>query len=479
MLGDQITEDAALANIRQYLIFTVVFVLALGLGGCKSLTGHQGKTVIFISIDSLRADHLGCYGYDKPTSPRLDALAAQGIRFDNAYSTSPWTLPSHASMFTGLYVETHGINRARSKLRSDATTLAGVLNDNGYNTVAVVCAPLLSKRYTLTRGFDIYDAELIQDNFIKARRVKVADKVTEKALNYIDQHNGQDLFLFLHYWDPHYDYNPAKKYINIFDPDYQGKINGLRIRNRKDLVPGMNPRDLQHIVALYDGEIRYTDDGLGRLLDGLEQRGMLDKNTIIVITADHGEEFLEHGQTGHTKTCYEELVKVPLIFYAPKSKPYASVIQEPASTIDIFPTLLDLLDIRRSNDITLQGLSLASLMMDGTPLASREIMAETRRGEFKREGRTGYWRAVLNDERMKLHEFKMKEDTEYSLFDLAADPHEQENLINQRQRTVEVMKQQLSLMRKRNRILKRKLKLGREGELDENLKETLKGLGYL
>ena len=429
--------------------------------------------MILITIDSLRADHLGCYGYGPPTSPALDAFAREGVLFRHAYAASPWTLPSHASLFTGLYEDTHGIGEENVALKKSAPTLAARLAGAGYRTGAVVCAPLLRRVFGLDAGFEDYDTELIAKTFVQARLVKVGPSVTKKALDWLDHGDGRPFFLFLHYWDVHYDYNPPKEYADLFDPGYEGKIDGIDIYNRTDIVPGMDPRDLAHLKALYDGEIRYTDDALGALLEGLKKRG-LDKTTMVWITADHGGK-------GHTTTCYEELVRVPLLAQIPWIEPARSVMDAPASLVDLFPTILDLLEVP-AGKTDLQGRSLAPLIKSGREPAPRYLMAQTRRGRIDGEGKGGtsfLWTSFLGPDRLKLHQlWRGPGKTEYLLFDIKSDPEERHDLVPKQGTTTERLARLLLQRRKEHLDKKRTLDLSAPRELDPELSRTLRGLGY-
>ena len=466
------------AGFGAVLLLILTVVCALTGVNCR-LMNRERRNVILISIDTLRADHVGCYGYDKPTTPRIDALAAEGIVFRNAYATSPWTLPSHTSMFTGLYADAHGMNDGKSVLAKKATTLASIMKNHGFWTGAIVCAPYLDKHYGLTHGFDVYDNDLVHPKVKNPRAIKVADDVTDKALAYIDRHKRKNIFLFLHYWDPHHPYNPAKEYVDLFDPDYTGQIKGFNIRLRKDMVPGMNPRDLEHIVALYDGEIRYTDDGIGRLLDGLARRG-LDKNTMIVITSDHGEEFLEHGGRAHLAMCWEELIRVPMIFYVPWLTPHAKAFDELVSLVDLFPTILDFNDIGRS-DYRVQGRSLAWLIQRGTPLEDRNLYAETRFGNLTpmRHDPRGIWSVLIDPERMKFHSFVRPREQINFLFDLTVDPGERENLVNLRRETMAELNRQLKKQQSIHQHLRDELNWTKRRKASRKIRNKLKNLGYI
>ncbi|MHA1568213.1 MAG: sulfatase [Alphaproteobacteria bacterium] len=469
------------AFIRVVIIIALVAlaVACVTAFSCSSANQYKGRNVILISVDTLRADHVGCYGYDKPTTPRIDALAEQGMIFKNTYATSPWTLPSHTSMLTGLFTDVHGLNTTKSVLKEKAPTLAKLLHKVGYRTMAVVCAPFLDRHYGLYRGFDVYDTDLVHPKVKNPKRIKVADDVTDKALRYIDQAGDEPFFLFLHYWDPHHPYNPQKKYIKMFDPDYEGKIKGFRIRRRKDMVKGMDPRDLQHILALYDGEIRYTDDGLGRLFDGLTERGLMDK-TLIVLTADHGEEFLEHGGRAHLSQCWDVIVKVPMIWHVPWIERHAPTFNDLASLVDITPTILDLVGIERG-ELTLQGRSLAYLMQHGTALEERELHAETIYGHLHphRQDPTGVWTVMITPQNYKYHQFKRRDETLEFLFDLNEDPGEQNDLAKLREETLQECNSQLKKMQQINNQMRHALKFSKKKKPSKKVSKKLKSLGYI
>ena len=479
MISKKRTRGRQIKIAEKIIPALVPFVLIFFTACSDKAERRPVRNVLVVSIDSLRADHVGCYGYPKPTTPAMDEFAAGNLRFENSYSSSPWTLPTHASMFTGLTPTAHGATKFKSSLRPGAKTLASVLKKNGLKTVAVVCAPLLQKRYGLHNGFDIYDTDLIPPEYEEALLSKVAGKVTDKALKYFDENSNNPFFLFLHYWDPHYDYNPPKEYADIFDPDYEGSINGQNIRYRKDMTPDMNPRDLRHIVSLYDAEIRYTDDQIKRLLAGLAGRG-LDSNTMVIITSDHGEEFLEHGWKGHTNTCYEESIKVPLMMKIPWVNPALSVSKEYVGTIDIFPTILDALNVKNEG-LIFQGLSLMSTITQDKKLPRSYLTAETRYGHTAPPlTKVGPWKALITPDRHKFHDYGKKSKGYRSLlFDLDEDPGEQADLSEKRPELSGQYHKTLSDEFARQKQLSQKIKLSENKKLDKKTKEVLQGLGYV
>jgi arylsulfatase A-like enzyme len=301
--------------------------------------------VLLISIDSLRADHLGSYGYRRDTSPAIDALAREGVLFEHAISSAPWTVPAHMTLLTGLPPEVHGVTSVREKLSPDATSLAEVLQAAGYDTAAFVSGPTVMAQYGFDQGFASYD-----ESMVERRQQHLGESVTSPGLTELV--NGwlhrwraagarAPFFVFLHYWDVHYDYVPPAEYARRFDPDYAGDLDVRRFEGNPRLKASMDPRDLQHLIALYDAEIRFTDDHLARVVATLRALGVLD-DTIVVVTADHGEEFFDHGQKGHAKTLYDEVLRVPLIVRYPRRVTFGQRVAAQVRLMDVAPTLLGL-----------------------------------------------------------------------------------------------------------------------------------------
>lgn len=302
------------------------------LSGCGELP--RPPNLVLIVVDTLRADALGCYGNPCGATPELDALAARGIQFRTCVSQAPWTLPAVASVLTGRFPSAHGANRLQSAVAPGVPLLPEAVASSGWATGAVVGSHFLQEKYGLHRGFAHHDATLVGDESSVA-----SDGITRAAIDWIDTLGKRSFFLFLFYMDPHDAYvaQPGAKL-----PDYGGPVrSGHDIWELRERSDALGADDLQYLRALYGGEVLATDRAIGRLVDRLQESGRLD-DTIFLITADHGEEFLEHGWIGHTRNLHNSLLDVPLLICAPKRVP-AELRTDPAMLVDLLPTVLQLL----------------------------------------------------------------------------------------------------------------------------------------
>jgi arylsulfatase A-like enzyme len=315
--------------------------------------------VLLISLDTLRADHLGAWGYDRPTSPFLDELARFGVRFDQAFSHSPKTAPSHMSVFTGVYPRHHGAHFAYNTTpptafaaRSDLATLPEVMREAGYRTAAWTGGGQVSRTAGFARGFDHY-----KQNFAALNTKKMG-----KIFKWFEGNADQPCFIFLHTYQIHDPYLPPPPYNEIFTSDsYEGWVIGDKLellsyieasdyeRLHRAFWRKTGPRpdpaivdeaDLQHLRGLYDGNIRFADDVLHGFFQNLANVGLLT-NTLVIVFSDHGEEFLEHGGFLHEKL-YRETLHVPLIFFWPAGLPQGLVVDTQVPLMDLTPTLLEL-----------------------------------------------------------------------------------------------------------------------------------------
>lgn len=402
----------------------------------ESVVGSSPRrpNVLLVSIDSLRADHVHSYGYPKPTTPAIDSLARDGALFRTVVSSSSWTLPAHMTLLTAMAPEQHGVTRAWSRLSPDAVTLAEVLRDAGYATAGFVSGPTVRALYGFDQGFDVYDDRTaMQANRRLAHLGITAPKLVPIVEHWLEQWAGQSprrpFFVFLHLWDVHYDYAPPPPYDAMFDPDYAGGVTANDYERNGQVHAGMDRRDLEHVVALYDGEIRFTDDWLDVVLRRLRSLEVLDE-TVVVVTSDHGDEFFEHGRKGHAKELFDETVLVPLVVRFPPRVPGRRIVDRQVRLMDVAPTILGLVDVPRPEGFGAAAPGVddpgrdLSAWISGTPpvYEVRDLLA------FSEAQTLGRKMDAVRSRHYKL--IRREEASERRLlFDLAADPGEQRNLV--------------------------------------------------
>ncbi len=331
-------------------------------------TGERPLNVIVVGIDTLRPDHLGCYGYERETSPNIDEFAAGGVLFENALSQAPWTAPSFATVFTSLYPSQHGSMDVNSRIRESVPTLATMLKQRGYATGAIINAPALKPEFGLSRGFDFYDMTPLD-----GRR---GDGTTRDALAWIDKVRGGPFFMFVHYFDPHIPYGPPAGYDDLFHKGYRGRIKNpfdiegfSKSRDRLfEEMKELTADDWAEIIDLYDGEIVYVDEAFGALMRGLKDRG-LTENTVVILLGDHGEEFFEHGGFEHGHTLYDELIHVPLIVSLPGRIGEGARVRNQVRLLDVTPTVFDLLGLEPPAHF--EGVSLVPYLTGGGSVERR------------------------------------------------------------------------------------------------------------
>jgi len=301
---------------------------------------------VLITIDTLRADNLGCYGYPAARTPNIDRFATTGVRFDQATTVSNNTLPSHAAMLLGKHPHDFGIPRKGYRLPGDPPTLTTILRSRGYRTAAFISATALESAVGLDRGFELFDEEFdVQEIDQHQRR---APATTRAVIEWLEARRGAPYFLWVHYFDPHYPYTPPGPYDELFYPEYEGPADGsipyvcgvAGVKGFPKLET--TPADLRQLVALYDGEIAFLDASLGEpfeVLDAPEHR----ERTLVILTADHGESLTEHEYYfDHGELTYQPSMNVPLIVRPPGPRPEGAPIgvPEPVQTIDVFTTAL-------------------------------------------------------------------------------------------------------------------------------------------
>ncbi|MCH2111555.1 MAG: sulfatase [Planctomycetes bacterium] len=421
---------------------------------------------LVLLVDTLRADRLGCYGYERNTSPVMDDLAASGTRFHAAYAQAPWTRPSVASLMTALYPPSHDILDDLDSLPPGLPTIAQVLHARGYSTAAFSANPQVSPVYGFDRGFETFGkmsssmlrqtavgriehmAKRFTFNVIlpmlsggKRNQAKVSDgalmddghghedslrtsqagSLNKRVYEWVRDYSGENpYFLYVQYIDPHTPYRPP---IDLVNEGGQAEVPLPQTLIQKDSAPyplesfpAADPEVLQGLNRLYDAEIAYTDQEMGKLLDKLKQKGMLE-NTIIVVTSDHGEELYDHEQWLHGQSLYDELVRVPLIVQGPGV--IQQVVQDPVELVDIFPTLSSLAGID-SLDFPIHGQSFAPVLEGGAVDPDQLVYSE----------RQGAWsiHAIRRGTQKLIRIDGPSGELHWLEFDLSKDPQEQINL---------------------------------------------------
>jgi arylsulfatase A-like enzyme len=404
------------------LALTGLAIGAFGLLGCEATEPSARpapRNVLLISLDTLRADHLGVYGYERNTSPRLDALASESLVFERTLAPAPNTPPSQMSMMTSLYPGRHGFTGKRDSLAPGVETLAGRLRDEGFATAGFVDAGFLRAMFGFARGFDSYDDE---GGGIAA--------IAPKALRWLDEHPDERFFLFVHCYDIHAPYFSPEPYDGMFhERPYSGDLvpTAQRIDEiwRNEIELGAS--DLQHLLDSYDEGIRYTDARVGELLDAMAARGRL-ADTLVIVTSDHGEEFGEHGSVSHWRLYFQPNLRIPLIVRPPGGEPEPLRVRTQAELVDVLPTVLDLVGATPLE--AAQGRSLAPAMR----AAREERTPPPPRDDLERAA-LAWWpdprqlprRSIVLDDHQLI--FDKAEPANDELYDLAADPLAQRDIV--------------------------------------------------
>ncbi len=317
------------------ITFLLILLLML-LAGCEKEGVSDKPNFILIILDATRPDHLGCYGYERPTSPTIDDLAAKGVRYEDAITQAPWTKASFAGMLTSLACFQHGITDWTSVLPDTFVLLPEVLAEGGYATACVINMVGMDGRFGMLRGF--------QHQSVAGKYDRNATATTDKVLELV-RTLPRPFFILAHYFDTHHPYNPPKEFVELITGDMTRvesctKSEGGSERKSQDLKK-LQSGKIAHDIVLYDACIRYVDTEIGRIIETLKQMGIYE-TTLLIVTADHGEAFGEHGTTGHGRTLYDEELKVPLILHLPLRFTKPTAVTGQVRLIDLAPSLLEL-----------------------------------------------------------------------------------------------------------------------------------------
>jgi arylsulfatase A-like enzyme len=449
-----------------------VLASAIALGCAREpIRLPSGAPIVIVVVDTLRADGLGVYGYERAVSQPLDAWAERGAVFERAFATAPWTLPSVGSLLTGRYPSSHGSGRGKvrvaggrskrvfTRLDDSVPRLPAILSAEGYATAAFVTNTFLRPGFGLAEGFDLYDQT--RNRYIGERR---ADVMVDRALAWIDGRDaGAPWLVLLHLLDPHQPYDPRPQEAGRFTAGYRGELeapigpdSGL-VRKVKRREIELDDADRAFVRGLYDEEVTFVAAEVARFVDGLAERGVLDRG-IVVLTADHGEEFFDHDAMEHGHTLYQELLSVPLLVWGHGVG--ASRHREPVSLVDLVPTILDATGIDRPEG--LDGVTLWPLLTGRGEPAARQLVAEN---------------SLYGDQRRAIVEWPYKlivnvENPDVALYDLDRDPAEIEDLAASKPELTERLAAALAQ--------RAAPALDREPvELDADTRRELRALGYL
>ncbi len=447
---------------RRILSALAVLTLALGCGEPSGPAEAYRPHVVIVMIDALRADRLGVDGYPLPTSPNLDAVAADGAYFSAAMAHSTWTKPSIASFVTSLYPSQHGIQVAslgadgalRTEVLDDGlVTLAERFQEAGYTTGAIINQVHLQRRFGFAQGYDHYDD----------KRGRGAFRLNKRLGFWLDSlEDERPIFAYVHYLDVHWPFT-------LRLPENEGAFGSTEMESKPPASSRQadawvsklrNPDDLEALQARYDHEVAYADAAFGQLVDDLRERGLYE-DTLLLVTSDHGEGFMEHGRLGHGLSPHEEQVRVPLIVRLPeRMRGQRGRIERPVGLIDLFPTLLDLLGLEP--EVAAQGESLAPLLR-GESMPDRVVFADTSPA-FAARSRT--------------HKLIWFEDGTREFYDLVNDPEEQDSQVEPCRGACRELAKVLRPFR-RLMLQSRQSNPAGTAELKPEDIETLRALGYL
>lgn len=449
---------------------------------------ERGMNVLLVSIDALRRDHLGCYGYERVKTPELDRFAASAATFEYAYCNSPWTLPSMASMVTGRYPTVCGIDTGH-RIRRDLPTLAEILRDNGYRTEAYVTNVFMHPEYGYARGFDVY---LMNGGLrrlyplrgtllykwtvaaVRAWRSKFGRNVddttfngeaTVAALRRLAA-GRRPFFVWCHFMDPHGPYTPPRGYV----PDYPGTSAAEAYRLMDELLSRgwglaempMEEKFADEFEMLYDGEIAYVDEHFGKIMGALEEEGVADE-TVVIVLNDHGEEFFEHGGYEHGHTLYPELIDMALVVRAPGHDLRKAAVSRYVSHVDIAPSVVDALGL--ATEAVFDG---GSFLASPRPNGGAVFAEHVKRGNEKKAVRSGGW-LLIRDSVTGVPE----------LYDLTSDRGAQENLAGKDLEQEEILGREIASYVNATEGAAKAMGAPPEMNLPEERKRRLQGLGYV
>jgi len=474
--------------------------------------------VLIYVLDALRADHVSCYGYERKTTPNIDAIAADGVVYNRCFSPATWTKPVGASLLTGAYPPVHGMRTREDVFDTDIKRLPELLVASQPTSVGFSTMGNVSTSLGYDRGFDAYhdlykdpkiiekrkitdsESEELEHESVETIALPRAEDLSDIIVEWLTNKPDGEFFAFCWSIEPHDPYDPPEPYRGFTNPEYDGPVDG----ERETLSDVKTDADLNHLKALYDGCIKYNDDEFGRIIDTLEQRGLYN-DTLIIVLGDHGDAFNEHGRLTHGHLPYDELAHVPLIIKPPMGHDIEpQVVEEMACLIDVAPTILKAAGVGDFPE-TVQGRALPPY---GPAGSSAPIFSETRSRDIypafysvrterwkymkvdepARDIRTffdtlrqlykrGLFGEIIRNPRYYLQRY-LHSEKEF-LFNKEVDPNEQNNLINGRAERAQEFQMLLENWINEGEQLHDQLSQIKDLNIDRGTSEQLKRLGYI
>lgn len=424
-------------NLWLYLGFLVLVVIvgAVWLLHRPGISPQDIGNVILISIDTCRADYLGCYGFGRGTTPNIDAVARQSVLFENVVVPAPLTLPAHCSMLTGTIPPYHGAHdNLDYRLGDTNVTIAEILKEQGFVTGAVISTFVLDSQFGLKQGFDSYNDTFEAEYAVGTVSERKGGEASRFAMEWLEQHKGERFFFFLHYYDPHTEYIPPEPFASRFAED------------------------------LYAGEIAYTDYCIGQVVQKLRDLGLFD-SSLLIITGDHGEMLGEHGEQDHGYFIYQSAIKVPLLFKLPGQR-RGKVVKDLVALVDIVPTVCSLVGIEPTAQM--QGKDLSGYL--GGKSAPREERYVYTESLYPTKYNANTLLGVVTER------WKYIQTTRPELYDLIGDPQESNNVIEQHFQQARILQDRLKQILERT---VRERQTDGKTELDERARKRLESLGYV
>jgi arylsulfatase A-like enzyme len=454
---------------------------------CAQHRRRKPLNILLIVMDTVRADHLSCYGYERVTSRYVDRIAREGVLFTQAFSAAPWTLPSHASLFTGLYPSRHAAHHEHQLLNSGLMTLAEVLQEKGYRTAGFSMNAHIGHEKGFSQGFSHYYEAWNQGIISEQKKAVVINREVKNWLRDTED-PSRPFFVFINFLNAHLPYSPPDAFFAPFlrDPKDAGRAApwkklGISFARKHHIGEvSLSDDDVYFLNALYDGEIAYVDMLIGDLYDHLRETGRLDE-TCLVLTSDHGENLGDHGLMDHQFCLYDSLLSVPLILRAPALFPAGEEVRAPVSLVDLFPSLLEICRVPFEGPYSLDG---ASFLKDRLKTGRQAVFAEYFRHEklkaFYAKNYPGFDFTPLDRRLKSLRQGRWKyiwgSDGRDELYDMIKDPEEKRNLIEAYPDRAAAMK---GLIREKRKAMKPVSPLEKTRPLKKSTEENLKALGYL